>query len=130
VKTLTVARAVAWIGVALVGWSLNIRWGDDIFLGNGPPATYHKNIVGALLLAFGAALAISVSRAWPAKGLGIVAAVGCAAIALTVRTGAPATVTSGAGWIWMAAGASSVLLGAVAAIAVRAPAAKKSRGKR
>jgi len=113
----------------LVGWSLNIRWGDDIFLGNGPPATYHKNIVGALLLAFGAALAISVSRAWPARGLGVVAALGCAVIALTVRTGAPASVTSGAGWIWMAAGAAAVVLGAVAAATVRAPAQKKSRGK-
>jgi len=123
-------RAVAWIGVALVGWSLNIRWGDEEFLGNGPPANYHKHVVGALLLGFLAALALSISQKWPAKGIAVAAGIGGAAIAIAIKTSALESITSGSGWLWLTAGAAAVLLGSAASLLVKPPAAKQRPSRR
>lgn len=117
-------RAVAWLGVALVGWSLNLRWGSEQYLGNGPPANYHKHVVGALLLGFLAALALSVSRKLPARLIAVAAALGAVAIAVVVKLRALESVTSGTGWLWMMAGAAGVALATASALAVKAPAAK------
>jgi hypothetical protein len=135
---LTLMRAAAWLGVVAVGWSLNTRWGAEEFLGNGPPATFHKHVVGALLLGLVAALAISVSRARWARGLGAAAAAGAVAVALVVRARAPVTVISGSGWVWLMIGAGAVAAGAVATLALqpvrpeRRPraAGPKSKGRR
>ena len=118
-------RAVAWIGVVVVGWSLNLRWGDDVNVPNGPGPLYQKQVVGAMLLALLAALAISVSQKWIAKGVAVAAGAGGALIAITLRSNAPDTVTSGAGWLWMAAGAGAALFATAAALLVKPPAAKK-----
>jgi hypothetical protein len=121
-------RAVCWIGVVLVGWSLNLRWGDDVNVPNGPGPLYQKQVVGAMLLALLAALAISASQKWIAKGIAVAAGAGGALIAITLRSSAPETVTSGSGWLWMAAGAGAALLAAAATLLVRPPAPKK-RGR-
>lgn len=118
-------RAAAWIGVIVVGWSLNIRWGDDEFLGNGPPATYHKHVVGAMLLAFVAALLISLSHKLPFKLAGCAAAVSAGILAVIIKTGAPATVTSGSGLLWMTIGAGLVVIGSGATLSLKPPEVKK-----
>ena len=46
----TIARAVAWIGVLIVFWSMNVQWGDDADAGKGPPIQFKRYVVGAILL--------------------------------------------------------------------------------
>ncbi len=118
-------RAAAWIGAVVVGWSLNIRWGDDEFLGNGPPATYHKHVVGAMLLAFMAALLISLSQKMPFKLAACAVAVGAGIIAVVIKTGAPDTVTSGSGLLWMTVGAGLAVIGSGMTLSLKPPEAKK-----
>lgn len=118
-------RAAAWIGVIVVGWSLNIRWGDDEFLGNGPPATYHKHVVGAMLLALAAAILISISQKLPFKLAACAAAAGAGIIAVVVKTGAPDTVTSGSGLLWMMVGAGLAVIGSGGTLSLKPPQVKK-----
>jgi hypothetical protein len=123
-------RAVAWIGVVVVGWSLNIRWGADEFLGNGPPVTFQKHVVGALLLGLVAALAISITQKLAVKGVGAAAAIGGVLIAISIRSNAPETVTSGSGWTWMTVGTALLLAGTAATLLVRPQAPKPSSRRR
>jgi hypothetical protein len=110
VNPLSLSRGAAWLGVVLVGWSLNIRWGANEYLGNGPPATLHRHVVGALLLAGIAALALSVSRRWQAQVVAAATAAGVALLVWRVHSRGPESVLGGPGWRWMAMGA--VLLAA------------------
>jgi len=118
-------RAATWVGVVVVGWSLNVRWGDDVLLPNGPPATYHKHVVGAMLLAFAAAVLISISQKVPYRVAGCTAAVLAGVIAVVIKTGAPETVTSGVGLLWMTIGAGLTVIGSGATLALEAPEQKQ-----
>ncbi|RMH39807.1 MAG: hypothetical protein D6689_15605 [Deltaproteobacteria bacterium] len=129
-KLATALRAAAWVGVAVVGWSLNIRWGADLRLGNGPPVTFHKHVVGALLLAFVAAVAMSASHRLAVRTAAAAAAAGVVAIAAAVRMRAPDSVVSGPGWAWLAAGAALVAVAAVAGLFARPPASARRRARR
>jgi hypothetical protein len=139
-KPITLLRALAWIAFAVVAWSLNIRWGADVRLGNGPPGQFERLVVGAMLLALVAAGALSVSgrggappRLW-AKGVATGAAALALILALTVRSRAIADgfpqVLGGPGWAWLAAGATGALAAAAASFLLRAPAARAGGARR
>jgi hypothetical protein len=135
VKPLTLARATAWLGVALIGWSLNLRWGTDRGLPLGPPATHERTVVAALLLAVAAALAASVAgrkaRApgMMAKAIGLGGALGALACAAAIHSQGPASVLGGAGWPWLAVGAALATVAAGLAASLRGPAPPPRRVK-
>ena len=80
-RALAVFRIFAWAGVMVVGWSLAIRWGTDPDVGAGPPLQFGKKVVGALLLAGVAAVALTMSGrggappAWWARGVAMAASI-------------------------------------------------------
>ena len=138
---LTLFRGMAWFGVVVVFWSLNVRWGTDLDVPKGAPKIWHRTVVGAGLLSFIAALALSVSGrkglppSWLARGV----AGGAALIALYIAwslysdaTGIRADWVGGTGWTWMAAGIGMVTGAVVGSLGLKAPekpARKKSGGK-
>jgi len=125
---LTLIRALAWFGAFIVFWSLNVRWGTDINVGNGPPGQWERHVVGAGLLALVAALALSVSGrrgkppSWTARGIALGAGVLIIAIALLLRSRALSgfeDLIAGAGWTWMLSGGGFVLAAATLAMALK-----------
>lgn len=118
-RAITIFRAMAWLGVAVVFWSLNMRWGTDPNLPNGPPGQWERPIVGAGLLAMISALAISLSGrkhtppSWLARGIAVAGGVLTIAIALYLHSDALATgfgdAILGGGWLWLLAGGGLVL---------------------
>jgi hypothetical protein len=134
--TLTLSRAVAWLGCIVTGWSLNVRWGSESGLGNGPPQQFERLVVGCLLLALIAAAALSWpsvrvgprgSRA-PRRGAKLVAVAAAAlvgAIAVTLRGRATSAgiphVLTGAGWAWLLAGTAMILGAALLGASLRGP---------
>lgn len=117
-RVLTIFRAMAWFGVIVVFWSLNVRWGTNVDLPNGPPTQWHRAVVGAGLLAFIAAMALSVSGrggnppSWIARGIAGVASLIILAIAWSLYSKAKdpmyADMVGGTGWTWLAGGAGMV----------------------
>lgn len=116
-------RALAWLGTTIVFWSLNLRWGTDLALPSGPPAQWHRLVVGAGLLAAVAALAISVSGrkhtppSWLARGIALAGGLLVLGIGLHLRSSAFAVgfeehLLGGQGWTWLMAG-GGLVLGAV-----------------
>lgn len=116
-------RALAWLGTTIVFWSLNLRWGTDLALPNGPPAQWHRLVVGAGLLAAIAALAISVAGrkhtppSWLARGIALAGGLLVVGLGLRLRSRAVEVgfedyLLGGQGWTWLMAG-GGLVLGAV-----------------
>jgi hypothetical protein len=127
-RAITIFRAFAWLGVAIVFWSLNMRWGSSLDVGNGPPQPWHRTVVGAGLLAFIAALALSVSGrggdppGWVARAVAAV----CAALVLLLAwrlygraEGMFADAIEGTGWTWMMAGGGLVAGGVIGSFGLK-----------
>ncbi len=135
-RPITLLRAVAWLGLAVVAWSLNIRWGVDPNVPTGPPAQWQRHVVGAGLLALIAAVALSASgrKGNPpsnvARGIAVGAALLIAVLGLVVRSSATSSgfehLLQGSGYRWMFSGGGLVLGAAIGAFALRAPEPKKS----
>lgn len=124
-RPITVIRAIAWIGVAVAGTSLMVRWGTDQAVGSGPPAQWEREVVGAALLAgIAAVLLMLPERAgrqrWFTRGLAAAAAAGALWIALVLRSSALGTgftdLIAGSGWTWLMAGGALSLVAAVASL--------------
>ncbi len=138
---LTVLRGLAWLGVVVAGWSVNLRWGDDPALGSGAPSMWERHVVGAALLAAIAALAISVSGRGgepprlPYRIAGALAAGSAFAVALSMYLRVTrnelyehmAGIVGGPGFSWLIAGTGISLVAAAATLALR-PAAPVRRG--
>lgn len=116
-RMLTLFRGMAWFGVVVVFWSLNMRWGTKIYDGSGPPNYWHREVVGCGLLALIAALSISLSGrkrnspSWVARG--IAAVCGLLVLFIAWRMHANATMMTedrlgGTGWTWLLAGGGLV----------------------
>jgi hypothetical protein len=137
---LAIARAVAWAGVFVVFWSMNVQWGNDADAGKGPPIQFKRYVVGAILLGLVAAGALTVSyfRSKPpgpiARGVAVAGALAVLLIAWLVRRDALQDfphLIQGSGWRWLVAGGGLILAGA--SLAISAPPAappKKSPGRR
>ena len=117
---LTFARAVAWFGVVVVFWSLNVRWGTDADVGAGPPGQWERQVVGAGMLALIAAISLSASGrkgnppSWRARAVAFAAAVLILVIAMLLRRSALGGITGadlidGPGWTWLLSGGGFVL---------------------
>lgn len=142
-QLLTLFRGMAWFGVLVVFWSLNVRWGTDINLPSGPPSRWHRAVVGTGLLSFIAAFCLSVSGrkgappSWIARGI----AGGAALISLIIAwslyskaEGIYADWIAGTGWTWMVAGCGMITGAVIGSMGLK-PARKSSnksgkRGKR
>jgi len=135
-------RAASVIGVALVGWSLNVRWGSGSSVRGGPPLPWERFVVGATALAALSMIAVwlatrrsaGASRAW-LRGAACLLAAGAGAVALYLHREADrpalADLVQGPGWAWLTAGALVALASAAATFAVRAPPPPAApRGKR
>lgn len=116
-RLITVFRALAWLGVIIAFWSLNMAWGD----GPEVPERWQRAVVGASLAGFLAALAISVSGrrlvppSWPARGIATFFAAVMLVVVLSLRSkavGIYADYDDGPGWTWLLAG-SGIVAGAV-----------------
>jgi hypothetical protein len=141
-RAITVIRAVAWIGVVVAGWSMNLVWGPDPAVGKGPPAHWERWVVGATLLGVIAAMVLSIAGrkeqppSWRSRGVALAAALSGIAIALLLLRNARASgfahLIAGDGWPWLAAGTGVTLAAAIAALFLR-PAqrvSRKSRGRK
>jgi hypothetical protein len=128
-RAITFFRGAAWLGAAVVFWSLNVRWDADPTTGGGPPAQWERHVVGAALLAVIAALALSVSGrgerppSWVARGVAAAGAVGVIGIALYLRYTAKVQDIEyrllGQGWTWLLAGGGLVLGAVVGSLGLR-----------
>ncbi len=137
---LTVARAVAWAGVFVVFWSMNVQWGDDADAGKGPPIQFKRYVVGGILLGLVSAGALTVSYFQGrnpgriARAVAVGGALAILMLAWLVRSDALRDfphLLAGSGWRWLTAGGGLVLAGASLAIAAPPPAApKKTPGRR
>lgn len=136
-KMLTVSRAVAWVGAVVVWWSLNLVWGVDADAGKGPPGQWQRHVVGAGLLAFIAALSLSVSGrqgkppSWTARGVALAGAAGIIIIALVLRADALRDfphLIAGPGWTWLLAGGGFVLSATTLACGIKPPDAPAAKG--
>lgn len=137
-RAITLFRALAWFGVAVVFWSLNLRWGSSVDVGAGPPAAWHRSVVGAGLLAVLAALALSVSGrkgnppSWAFRGVAGACAAGILLIAWRIYAQADdvlADAIKGPGWTWLLAGGAMVLGAVIGTLGLkRSP--EKSQKKR
>jgi hypothetical protein len=127
-RAITIFRAFAWFGVAIVFWSLNMQWGSSLDVGSGPPQPWHRTVVGAGLLAFVAAVALSVSGrggnppGWVARAV----AAACALLVLFLAwrlhgraEGLLADAINGAGWTWMMAGGGLVAGGVIGSFGLK-----------
>lgn len=141
-RAITLLRALAWAGTAVVlGSLILVRWGEDPNLPPGPPGQWEKLVVGACLLAVVAALAISVSGrkrnppSWTARGVAAVSGALVVVIALELRSEALATgfvpdLLGGQGWTWLILGGSTVLGAALGTMGLKPPPAPKKPRKR
>lgn len=131
---MTFIRAVQWVAVVITGWSLSLRWGDEIAAGKGPPSQWERHVVGATLLLIVAAVAMTATgrskksgEAAPPGTAALVVSAMCGAaalgIALWVRSSALSRelnhVLVGGGWLWMLSGAALAMAGTSGAVLVR-----------
>lgn len=139
-RALTLFRAMAWFGVVVVFWSLNVRWGTDIDVRGGPPSLWHRTVVGCGLLGFLAALALSVSGrkgappAWWARGVAGGASLLMLFLAWRlyqgITTGVNPDAVRGTGFTWMVAGSGMVLSAVIGTLGMKPPEPKnKDHGK-
>jgi hypothetical protein len=120
------ARALAWVGAFVIFWSMNVVWGNDPDMGEGPPVQWKRQVVGAILLAVISAGALTLS--WfrggpPGRVARLVTVVGGLAILLIAwwlhhdaMRDFPHLI-QGPGWRWLLAGGGFVLAGASLAMA-------------
>lgn len=132
-RAITLLRALAWVGTAVVlGSLILVRWGENPNLPPGPPGQWEKLVVGACLLAVIAALAISVSGrkrnppTWTARGVAAATAAMVLVIAFELRSEALATgfapdLLGGQGWTWLVLGGSVALGAALGTMALKPP---------
>jgi hypothetical protein len=137
-RPITLFRALAWFGVVVVFWSLNIQWGTDIDAGNGPPTVWHRTVVGAGLLSFIVALILSIAGrkgnppGWPAR----IAATAGAALVLFLgwrlhgQADGPYTdAIAGPGWTWLMVGGALLAGAVIGTMGLKAPRAKAAGSK-
>lgn len=131
-RPITAIRAVAWIAAVIAGYSLAVRWGTDPDVRSGPPAHWERHVVGAVVLAFFAAVLLMFSKAggrqaWLTRGLAAAAAMGTVGIALSLRSTAHSTgfpdLVDGPGWTWLVAGGAVATI--AAAVSLLLPAKKR-----
>src|SRR5690606_37716167 len=87
-RAMTFIRGIQWIAVVVTGWSLSLRWGDEIAAGKGPPSQWERHVVGATLLLVIAA--ISMTATGRGKTSGEAAAPSTLALAVSALCGAGA----------------------------------------
>lgn len=131
---MTFIRAMQWVAVVITGWSLSLRWGDEVAAGKGPPSQWERHVVGATMLLVVAAVAMTATGR--SKSSGVAAPPGTLALALSALCGASALgialwlrstaltrevshVLLGGGWLWMLSGAALALAGTTGAVLVR-----------
>ncbi|MCG8423839.1 MAG: hypothetical protein MJE77_38575 [Proteobacteria bacterium] len=137
-RAITMFRAAAWLGVAVIFWSLNVRWGTDTGVGGGPPTSqWERFVVAAGLLALIAALSLSLSgrKDYPpsfmARGVAALSAAIIASIAFYLHsqaTGALEFALEGDGWTWLVVGGALVVGAVLGSFGLKAPI--KRPGKR
>ncbi len=141
-RTMMLARGIAWVGAVVTWWSLNVVWGTDLDAGKGPPGQWQRQVVGAGLLALIAAVTITATGRGGklpgkvARGVALAASLGVALIVYLLRRSGLASfphLLAGAGWTWLLAGggfllAATTLTYAAAQAPVEEPAASK-KGK-
>lgn len=138
-------RAVSVIALAVTGWSLNVRWGENATAGGGPPMQWEKSVVGATLLVGLVTVLLWIATRpkvnTGALRLGLraaatLAALGAAGIAFYLHRDAVNsdldTLLGGAGWTWLAIGTGLAVIAVGVALAIPspipvAPAGKKGR---
>ena len=133
-RAMTFIRAGQWVAVVLTGWSLSLRWGDEIAAGKGPPSQWERHVVGATLLLVVAALSMTATARGKTSGappppstLALVVSAGCAAAALGITLWLRSTALSrelghvllGGGWLWMLSGTALALGSTSFALIVR-----------
>jgi hypothetical protein len=139
-RPLTFLRAFAWLGAAVTFWSLNVKWGVSADVGAGPPGQWERHVVGAALLAFTGALALSISgrggyppALW-ARLVSLGSGAGIIVIAFVLRRDAFAEgfdhLITGPGWTWMFAGGGLISASALGAFGIKPPDDKNDRGKK
>ncbi|MEM9487794.1 MAG: hypothetical protein AAGC55_01555 [Myxococcota bacterium] len=140
-RAITMFRAMAWLGVAIIFWSLNVQWGVDADVRAGPPAvSWERLVVGAGVLALIAALSLSVSGrkqippSWRARGIAGICALLAVVIALHMRfnlaIGARESAVEGAGWMWLLCGGGIAVGAVLGTFGLKAPIRRTKRGKR
>ena len=139
-RPITVIRAIAWIAAVIAGYSMAVRWGTDPDVRSGPPAHWERQIVGAVVLAFLAAIMLMLSgsgtrQRWLTRGLAAAFAVGTVGIALSLRASAESSgfpdLVNGPGWSWLIGGGVLSVGAAVAALLLPAKKRKvKVSGKK
>lgn len=136
---LTLLRALGWLGVAVAGWSVTLRWGADPAVGAGPPGTWERHVVGAMLLTAIAALAISVSGRsgqpprLPYRIAGVTAAGLALALALSIYLRVTRSevfehmvgIVDGPGFAWLATGTAMTFGATAATLLLRPPPAPR-----
>lgn len=130
-RAVTWFRGTSWVGAAIGLWSLNVRWGTDVMVGNGPPRQFERLVVGAALLVVLVAVTVSVSgrdgRApkLRSKLVALAGALGALGLAWLVRSRAHANgfpdLVAGAGWTWMLAGGGFALSAAIGWFGLKPP---------
>jgi hypothetical protein len=124
-RPITVIRAIAWTAAVIAGYSLMVRWGTDPDVRSGPPAHWERQVVGAIVLAFLAAVMLMLSgsgsrQRWLTRGLAAAFAVGTAGIALSLRSKALSSgfpdLIDGDGWSWLIGGGALSVGAAVASL--------------
>ena len=117
-RTMILARGIAWVGAVVTWWSLNVVWGTDIDAGKGPPGQWQRQVVGAGLLALIAAVTITAtgrggkSPGKVARGVALAASLSVALIVYLLRRAGLASfphLLAGAGWTWLLAGGGFLL---------------------
>jgi hypothetical protein len=139
-RSLTIVRGIALIGLLVAGWSMMVRWGD---IGKGPPAQWERQVVGALLLCLIALVSLASMgqpgsrRSKIARAVAVLAALGAVGLALFLRKDASdsgfTNLLTGPGWTWLVAGTGLCLAAAVGALPAHAapPASRDSpKGRR
>ena len=139
-RLITIFRAFAWLGMVVIFWSLNLRWGAEEGLPGGPPTVlWERLVVAAGLLAIVSALSLSISGrkdippSWTARGVAFVAAFFAVVIAFYLwsnATGILENATRGQGWTWLMAGAGLVSGAVVGSLGLKAPIRRPPKGGR
>jgi len=139
---MTIMRAIAFIGMAITFWSLNLRWGLSEDMGNGPPKPWERFVVLAGLLSFIATALIAVSGK---KGNPPTPKIRLTALLFsTLAAGVPfylyfksldmyTTALHGNGWLWLLIGTALVLGSCSATFSIRpaeTPAVSPKRTKK
>lgn len=138
-RTMMLARGIAWVGAVVTWWSLNVVWGTDIDAGKGPPGQWQRQVVGAGLLALIVAVTITATGRGGklpgkvARGVALAGSLGVALIVYLLRRDGLASfphLLAGAGWTWLLAGGGFLLAATTLTYAAaQAPVEEPAKGK-